>query len=114
VGKTYNQLDERLCRWISDQQVFCVATAPSGPGAQTLAHLRDNGRITLMFCAFSGPPKILRLHGHGRVVLPGERSWVDLAARFPAHRGVAAYGAKHHRPSIDSRPALWKGAEDDR
>lgn len=36
-----------------------------GSGAETIAHLRDNGRITLMFCAFDGPPKILRLHGRG-------------------------------------------------
>ena len=40
----------------------------SGSGAETIAHLRENGRITLMWCAFSGPPKIVRLHGTGRVL----------------------------------------------
>jgi hypothetical protein len=121
MGKTYDQLDERLRGWIADQRMFFVATAPSGPGghvnlspkghadtfrildgrtvayldltgsgAETIAHLRDNGRITLMFCAFSGPPRILRLHGQGRIVLPGEEGWGELAARFPARRGARA------------------------
>jgi Pyridoxamine 5'-phosphate oxidase len=45
----------------------------TGSGAETAAHLRDNGRITLMFCAFSGPPRILRLYGRGRLVMPGGR-----------------------------------------
>ncbi len=40
----------------------------TGSGAETIAHLRDNGRIVIMFCAFDGPPKIVRLHGQGRVV----------------------------------------------
>ncbi len=62
----------------------------TGSGAETIAHLRDNGRITLMFCAFSGPPRILRLHGRGRVVLPGAERWDELAARFPARRGARA------------------------
>ena len=43
-----------------------------GSGAETIAHLRENGRIVVMLCAFSGPPRILRLHGTGTVHLPGE------------------------------------------
>lgn len=39
-----------------------------GSGAETVAHIRDNGRIVIMFCAFAGPPRILRLHGHGQVL----------------------------------------------
>jgi hypothetical protein len=62
----------------------------TGSGAETIAHLRDNGRITLMLCAFSGPPRILRLHGHGRVVLPEDGAWPGLAARFPTRRGARA------------------------
>ena len=105
MGKTYDQLDERLRGWIAAQRLFFVATAPSGPGghvnlspqrgyadtftildgrtvayldltgsgAETIAHLRDNGRITLMFCAFSGPPRILPLYGRGRLVVPRRR-----------------------------------------
>ena len=62
----------------------------TGSGAETVAHLGDNGRITLMFCAFSGPPRILRLYGQGRVVAAGDDHWEDLAARFPARRGARA------------------------
>jgi hypothetical protein len=42
-----------------------------GSGAETIAHLRDNGRIVIMLCAFEGPPRILRLHGRGEVLPPG-------------------------------------------
>ena len=49
-----------------------------GSGAETIAHLRDNGRICVMFCAFQGPPRILRLHGHGEVVLPGDEPFEAL------------------------------------
>jgi hypothetical protein len=56
----------------------------TGSGAETIAHLRDNGRIVLMFCAFDGPPKILRLHGRGEAVLPGDPRFDGLLARFPA------------------------------
>ena len=43
-----------------------------GSGAETIAHVRENARIVVMFCAFEGPPRILRLHGRGEIVLPGE------------------------------------------
>jgi Pyridoxamine 5'-phosphate oxidase len=43
-----------------------------GSGAETIAHLRENGRIVVMLCAFEGPPRILRLHGRGQVVMPDE------------------------------------------
>lgn len=60
----------------------------TGSGVETVAHLRDNGRVTLMFCAFSGPPKILRLYGQGRVVTPGDPEFAGLAARFGEHVGT--------------------------
>ena len=69
----------------------------TGSGAETIAHLRQNGRITIMFCSFTETPKIVRLYGAGRVVLPGEPEWPALAAHFPATRagldGVGADGA---------------------
>ena len=55
-----------------------------GSGAETIAHLRENGRITLMFCAFQGPPNIVRLHGHGRAVPVDDPEHAGLAALFPA------------------------------
>jgi predicted pyridoxine 5'-phosphate oxidase superfamily flavin-nucleotide-binding protein len=53
-------------------------------GSETIAHLRDNGRITIMFCAFDGPPNIVRLHGRGRFVTLYDDGFDDLLARFPA------------------------------
>jgi hypothetical protein len=120
MGKTFERIDEDLAAWIRAQKVFFVATAPLaadghvncsprgldsltvlgprevawldlvGSGAETIAHLRENGRIVLMFCAFEGPPRILRLHGHGTVVEPGDSGFDALRARFPAHEAERA------------------------
>jgi hypothetical protein len=98
MGKLYDELDSKLCDWIREQSLFFVATAPLegghvnvspkgpidslrivgpmtveyddhiGSGAETAAHLRENGRVCIMLCAFQGPPRILRLHGTGRVI----------------------------------------------
>lgn len=68
-----------------------------GSGIETVAHLRENGRIAVMFAAFEGPPKILRLHGRGHVVQQGDEAFADLLAGFdvsdeqrPAVRSVIA------------------------
>jgi len=98
MGKVHEHIDAKLAEWIGRQSVFFVATAPSegghvnvspkgpigtfrildeltveyddyvGSGAETIAHLLDNGRICVMFCAFDGPPRIVRLHGRGEVL----------------------------------------------
>jgi Pyridoxamine 5'-phosphate oxidase len=52
-----------------------------GSGAETIAHLRENGRIVVMLCSFSGPPRIVRLHGTGRVVPASDPEFVDLMER---------------------------------
>ena len=52
-----------------------------GSGAETIAHLRENGRIVIMLCAFEGPPRILRLHGRGEVVLPDDPRFDELLDR---------------------------------
>jgi len=57
----------------------------TGSGVETIAHLRENGRILLMFCAFEGPPHIVRLHGIGRVATPGDPTFEDLSRHLP-HR----------------------------
>jgi predicted pyridoxine 5'-phosphate oxidase superfamily flavin-nucleotide-binding protein len=54
-----------------------------GSGVETVAHLRENGRIALMFCAFAGPPKIVRLHGQGRVVPEDDPEFARLLPEFP-------------------------------
>ena len=52
-----------------------------GSGAETIAHVRENGRIVVMLCAFAGPPRILRLHGRGEVLLPGDEGFDSLLAQ---------------------------------
>ncbi|HKB31447.1 MAG TPA: pyridoxamine 5'-phosphate oxidase family protein [Streptosporangiaceae bacterium] len=59
----------------------------TGSGAETIAHIRQNGRITIMFCSFGDRPMILRLYGTGRVVLPGEQEWGDLLGLFTWQAG---------------------------
>lgn len=113
MGRVYDAIDDRWREWIAAQHVFFVSTAPAdgghvncspkgldsfrvlgarevayldyvGSGAETVAHLRQNGRITLMFCAFEGPPRIFRIHGRGEAVEPGDADWEALSALFPA------------------------------
>jgi hypothetical protein len=78
---TFRVVDDRTVAWLD----------LTGSGAETIAHLRENGRIVVMFCAFEGPPNIVRLHGRGRVVTPGDDGWAEHVARFPeSHAGVRA------------------------
>ncbi|HET9060581.1 MAG TPA: pyridoxamine 5'-phosphate oxidase family protein [Acidimicrobiales bacterium] len=60
----------------------------TGSGVETVAHLRENGRIVIMFCAFDGAPRIVRLHGRGRAVLATDAEFADLQARFPGGQGT--------------------------
>jgi len=117
VGKVYDSIDEDQRAFIAAQEMFFVASAPldsaghvnlspkgldcfrvltptqvayldlTGSGNETSAHLRENGRITLMFCAFSGPPKILRLYGRGETALPGNDRWAALSSQFREYPG---------------------------
>ena len=118
MGKVYDGITDDLARWLGSQPVFFVATAtpdtrvnvsprgldtflvlgPSrvawldltGSGVETIAHLKADGRITLMFCAFDDPPQIIRLHGHGRVHEPGDADFEELRPRFPGLPGERA------------------------
>ena len=63
----------------------------TGSGVETIAHLRENGRIVLMFCAFSGPSRIVRLHGRATAVLPGDPCYQELYARFGDAPGLRAF-----------------------
>ncbi len=120
MSKTYDHLDETLVAFIRAQRMFFVATAPlsgegsvnvspkgydslalidertvayldlGGSGAETLAHVRENGRITLMFCAFEGAANILRLYGKGRPVAFDEPEFAELKALFPTFERARA------------------------
>lgn len=65
-----------------------------GSGAETIAHVRQNGRIVIMFCAFTGPPLILRLHGSGTIVQRGDEGFEQLSASFDQPESPAG-GADH-------------------
>jgi hypothetical protein len=59
----------------------------TGSGAETIAHLRQNGRITIMFCSFDHAPKILRIYGTGEAIRPEDPRWPEYAAHFPVPAG---------------------------
>ncbi len=118
MGKLYDQIDDSLASFIGRQHVFFVGTAPAsleghlnvspkgldtfrilgpksvayldltGSGIETVAHLRENGRLIIMFCAFEGRPLVVRLHGQGRVIEPGDSAWDGLIARFTEYPGA--------------------------
>jgi hypothetical protein len=120
LGKVRTEIDEQIAKMIQAQHVFFVSTAPLasdgninlspkgldtfrilrpktvayldviGSGVETIAHLKENGRIILMFCNFEGPPKIVRLHGRGRAVEPHSSEFPDLAAQFPHYETTRA------------------------
>jgi hypothetical protein len=120
MGKLLTALDDDITAFIRAQRLFFVATAPSGSeghvnlspkgydsfrvidattvayldltgsGVETIAHLRENGRITLMFCAFSGPPNIVRLYGRGEVIRHDEEGFAGMAALFGELPGARA------------------------
>jgi hypothetical protein len=62
----------------------------TGSGSETIAHLRQNGQITIMFCSFAHETKVLRLYGRGQAVLPGTARWDELAGSFPRTADQAA------------------------
>lgn len=67
-------------RVVDDHTVAYLDTV--GSGAETIAHLRENGRVVVMLCAFEGPPRILRLHGRGEVVMPDDPRFAELLVSF--------------------------------
>ncbi|MGB7599043.1 MAG: pyridoxamine 5'-phosphate oxidase family protein [Candidatus Sulfotelmatobacter sp.] len=118
MGKTRSIIDDETRRFIEAQHIFFVASAPldadghvnlspkgldtfrilgpttvayldfNGSGVETIAHLKENGRIVLMFCAFQGPPNIFRLYGLGSAVEPHQSEFAALAENFPAYEAM--------------------------
>lgn len=77
---TFAVLDERTFAWLD----------VTGSGSETIAHLRENGRVTVMFCAFEGPPNIVRLHGRGRIVTTYDPEFDGVARHFERKPGTRA------------------------
>jgi hypothetical protein len=74
---------------VIDESTVCYLDL-TGSGVETIAHLRENGRITIMLCAFEGNPNIVRLYGTGEAVTPDDARFADLAARFADMPGTRA------------------------
>ncbi|PSB09421.1 pyridoxamine 5'-phosphate oxidase [Pleurocapsa sp. CCALA 161] len=120
MGKIFTEIDHNLQSWLSQQQIFFVATAPlsadghincspkgadsfrvinpktvayqdlTGSGIETIAHLQENSRIVIMFCAFTGAPQIVRLHGKGTPVFQDNTDYPAIAKLFQPHPGERA------------------------
>lgn len=118
MGRVHDSISDSLRSFIAAQPMFFVASAPLaaaghvnlspkgmdtlrvvdpttvayvdlvGSGAETIAHLRDNGRITIMWCSFGDKPRILRAYGRGEHILPADGRFPELAALFPEYRAV--------------------------
>ncbi|WP_129667251.1 pyridoxamine 5'-phosphate oxidase family protein [Phytoactinopolyspora endophytica] len=80
IGGSFVVLDEHTVAYLDY----------TASGAETIAHLRENGRITLMFCAFSGPPNVVRLHGTGRFITLYDDEFAEFVSLFPEKRGARA------------------------
>jgi hypothetical protein len=117
VGKRFLEITTELQSFIEEQSLFFVGSAPlsanghvnvspkgldtfrvlgprrvayldlTGSGNETAAHVMENERLTIMFCAFSGPPKIVRLYCRATVVVRGSQEWPSLIEQFPSHSG---------------------------
>ncbi len=118
MAKVFEKIDKKMRAWVSRQHMFFVATAPlagdglvncspkgldvfrilgdhtvayldlTGSGVETIAHLKENGRIVLMFCSFDTAPRIVRFHGLGRVHEAGSTEYNTLAPHFPQLAGA--------------------------
>lgn len=121
MGKDLAFITPEIEEWIGNQKIFFVSTAPlmaqghvncspkgldsfrvidphttvyqdlTGSGVETIAHVKENGRMTIMFCAFEGPPNIIRLYGNGEIIEPGHNDFLKYEQLFPKRMGVRSY-----------------------
>ena len=118
MAKFYDEIPQNMIEFIGKQHIFFVASAPlsaeghinlspkgrdclrvyspnqvayldmTGSGNETSAHLKENGRVTFMFCSFETAPMILRLYGTGRVVVPMDAEWNEMIDDFTMLTGA--------------------------
>src|ERR1700747_1238309 len=121
MGKVYEVIDKRIQEWIVAQKVFFVATAPLsreghincspkdgysirvldektlvyldliGSGVETIAHVRENGRIIVMMCAFEGAPMIMRFHGRGEIIEKDHSDFERFKTLFVSEVGIRSF-----------------------
>jgi hypothetical protein len=124
MGRIYEEISSELVEWIGRQKMFFVGTSPlsesgsvnispkgydtfrivdsqtvayldlTGSGAETIAHLRENGRITFMWCSFEGPPRIVRIHARGRVVSTDDAQFHGVFNEIPGARSIVVASAE--------------------
>lgn len=120
MSKVFPTIDDKIRDWVSSQRMFFVSTAPlsgdglvncspkgmdtfrilddhtvayldlTGSGVETIAHLRENGRILIMMCAFEGAPKIVRFHGSGKALVKGSDEYCEHIEHFDELAGARA------------------------
>lgn len=118
MAKFYEQIDDKIREFIAAQKMFFTASAPlsgegrinlspkgidtfrvldektvcyldlTGSGNETSAHVKENGRLTIMFCSFAGAPLILRLYGQGEIIRQNSEKWHDLSKNFDEFPGA--------------------------
>lgn len=121
MSDRHEGITPEISTWLGEQKMFFVATAPraleghvnvspkggdsfrvlgpleavyqdlTGSGAETAAHARENGRIVVMFCAFQGPPKIVRIHGHATLITIEDPRYAEFVKLFPVNPGTRAF-----------------------
>jgi Pyridoxamine 5'-phosphate oxidase len=131
MGKVYEAIDDRIKKWIGAQKVFFVSTAPLsggrincspkdgysirvldpktlvyldliGSGVETIAHLKENGRIVIMMCAFEGAPMIMRFHGTGQVIEKDHSDFALYKSMFVSEIGIRSFIVIHLNRISDS------------
>lgn len=143
MAKFYESISEKHQSFIEAQKVFFVASAPShgrvnlspkgmdsfrvlgankvafmnltGSGNETAAHLLDDGRLTIMFCAFEGNPLILRLYGQGQSIHHRDEAWAEFAPLFPeipGRRNIIVMDVESVQTSCGFAVPLYEYKED--
>ncbi len=145
MGKEYDRIDDKIAAWIAKQKLFFVSTAPlsgdgrvncspkgmdtfrvlgertigyldmTGSGVETIAHLKENGRIVVMMCAFEGPPKIFRFHGKGTVFETGTEGFekrIGAFDRYPGTRSIVEIAVDRISDSCGFTVPLYEFKED--
>lgn len=142
MGRVYEEISSELAEWIERQKLFFVGTSPlsatgsvnispkgydtfrildsqtvayldlTGSGAETVAHLRENGRITFMWCSFEGPPRIVRIHARGRVVSAEDISFQGVFGEIPGARSIIIASAERVSDSCGYSVPVMKYEEE--